>query len=56
MKCDICGDTDSDITCCDICGTTFCDDCGPYREDDAPINLCEACCPMEIQAESRKDV
>ncbi len=29
---------------CDRCGSEFCDDCGPFRDDDAPIDLCDKCC------------
>lgn len=39
-----CGDGHSDVQVCEACGADFCDDCGPHREDDAPISLCSECC------------
>lgn len=39
-----CGSEGSDTETCDQCGKQFCNDCGPYRDDDAPIDLCETCC------------
>ena len=46
LKCYCCGDTEHevDLKTCENCGVSFCDECGPYREDDAPIDLCLECC------------
>lgn len=29
---------------CNKCGIEICGDCEPYRDDDAPIDLCDKCC------------
>lgn len=47
---DVCGgceSPDADRYTCDRCGGDYCDDCGPERDDDAPIDLCDACCDGE---------
>jgi hypothetical protein len=38
-----CGNEGTDRFTCDRCGNEFCNDCGPVRDDDAPIDLCENC-------------
>ena len=44
MRCKGCGEGEGhDINYCDKCGIEICGDCEPYREDDAPIDLCELC-------------
>ncbi len=44
MRCKGCGEGEGhDINYCDKCGIAICGDCEPYREDDAPIDLCESC-------------
>lgn len=44
-RCRGCGSGEgSDYSTCDLCGAEICVDCEPYRDDDAPIDLCEECC------------
>ncbi len=35
---------DVDMYQCDSCGVYFCQDCAPYRTDDAPCDFCSECC------------
>ena len=49
--CGICGEDCCDVLVCDICGVWFCDACAPYREDEAPLDVCENCCLPAEEAE-----
>jgi hypothetical protein len=49
-ECFFCNDYESDVTACDECGRLFCSECEPYRDDNAPINLCEFCIVDAAQA------
>lgn len=54
--CAVCGlDEGLDKQTCDRCGRLFCDDCGPYREDDAPFDLCEECWEKPYQHKPQID-
>jgi len=41
IKCDFCNEPAEKQ--CDICKASFCIDCEPNRDDDAPIEVCENC-------------
>lgn len=45
VTCSYCGNSiaEADLYVCDECKTVFCEDCAPYRDDDAPVDVCENC-------------
>lgn len=49
VTCNYCGNSiaDADLYVCDECEKVFCEDCAPYRGDDAPIDVCGNCCIVE---------
>jgi|GEM_PF-4809513 len=52
VTCNFCDTSiaESDLHVCDECGKVFCEECAPYREDDAPIDVCEDCIVEEKSA------
>lgn len=50
-SCD-CDESESDLLWCDYCDQVFCSECAPYRDDDAPVNVCATCCGPEMSDEA----
>lgn len=43
MRCFYCHEEMVALERCEECQNLFCDECAPYRDDDAPITVCLQC-------------